>query len=130
MDLESLAKDYYEDALKMISNPSFRSILDHLAKRANVRLATLERIRRENITEMILEPIKGLDSDAYPYEMNPNPSTDDKDTLDLAINLEETRKKFFEAAGSKIEFLIEAADAFERLGDENAENLESLKAYL
>ena len=124
MDLESFSKQFYSQLTSTLSNAAIGPSIERAMQRSAARLTTLERIRRENVTEMILEPIKGLVTEDFPYQEK------QADSLDSAIALEEIRKGFYEKASEKIEFLIEAADAFERLADENADNMDLFQKHL
>lgn len=127
MELESIAAEFYKSASSKTTDAGLGSLLEKLSSRSTKRSKILERVRRENVTEMILEPIAGLDSDSYDLETE-NP--DSKSLLEICIRVEEKRFKFFVEGSTKIGFLIEAADTFERLADENQDNIETLKKKL
>lgn len=124
--LEGQASVFYDEASKVPSSPDTMKVYEGLHERAKKRIVLLERVRRENTTEMILEPITGLDSEQYKPSTSPVPSSE-KDVAVMAMDLERDLSKFYADAAVKVEFLIEAADAFERLGDENQDNLETLE---
>ncbi|MHA2426297.1 MAG: hypothetical protein ACXAEF_16025 [Candidatus Thorarchaeota archaeon] len=127
LELESKSLDFYEGALKLISTDELKSTFQTLKESCTSRISTLERIRRENVTEMILEPIKGLDSGSYVLELDISDSSNDETLSTSAISIEETRKHFYEKGSLKIEFLIEAATAFDRLADENQDNIDLIR---
>ncbi|MHA1481191.1 MAG: hypothetical protein ACTSQZ_07200 [Candidatus Thorarchaeota archaeon] len=127
MELESIAAEFYKFASSKASDADLVNLLEKLVNRSTKRNKILERVRRENVTEMILEPITGLDSDSYNLKTNIPENPDDKSLLGICIGTEEKRFKFFSEGSAKIGFLIEAADTFERLADENQDNVETLK---
>jgi len=59
IDLETRLRDYYQAA-----GDSSR------AADADKRRQNMERVRRENVTEIKLEPIQGLDIDAYTLDLS------------------------------------------------------------
>jgi hypothetical protein len=59
IDLETRLRDYYQG----IGDSS-------RAADADKRRANMERVRRENVTEIKLEPIQGLDIDAYTLDLS------------------------------------------------------------
>jgi hypothetical protein len=123
MELEEKAISFYEE----VRNKSSKS--DHfttLVQRGQKRLKILERVRRENTTEMILEPITGLDPDAYTPEISIPEGSDDKAIQSIAIALEKKLQEFYTDAAVKVEFLIEAAYSLEALADENEGALQNL----
>lgn len=130
IELENEAMAYYRKALESVDNDELKNLLQSLEGSCSKRIETLERIRRENVTEMILEPIKGLDSDAYEIDIDVPESKDDGLICETAIAIEEIRQRFYEKGSVKIEFLMEAATAFDRLADENQDNMSALRLTL
>jgi hypothetical protein len=130
LNLENAASTFYESAIKLIANQTINDLFDKLYQRKQKRIQLLTRVRRENITETILEHITGLTSDDY--ELIPPPSGDinEQELCDLAARMEGIAHDFYNAAAIKIGFLYEAADAFERLSEENNEYKEKLLASL
>jgi len=74
------------------------------------------------VTEMILEPIIGLDSDDYKIETE----IEETKLVETALSVEKTLHSFYSNAAVKIEFLIEASYAFELLAEANERAIESL----
>ena len=127
MDLETSAQHFYENALAFNLESNIQSLVEKFHKRCSTRVKLLERVRRENITEMILEPIEDFESDSYVIVTLIPEGIDSAKISEMASVVEEKRQGFFEKASVKIEFLIEAAEAFERLSEENGDNLNSLR---
>ena len=63
IELESLLAEYYGNAAK--SNENHQSEFESRSKASLKRKKNLERSRRENVTEITLEPIEGLDTANY-----------------------------------------------------------------
>jgi hypothetical protein len=59
------ALDAYMIAIQRAKDPIVKETLGTLLEEAKKKLILMERIRRENITEMILEPITGMDRTDY-----------------------------------------------------------------
>jgi hypothetical protein len=127
LELEHASEEFYMGLHGSAPDSTLKPVLEKILARCPIRVSTLERIRRENVTEMILEPIRGIDSDSFPTAITLPSSADSNDLRSAAKSWEAKRKSFFESASHKIEFLLEAADAFERLADENEENLNKLE---
>ena len=126
----SLAILKYKSVSSKTSDAGLVGLLEKLESRSTKRNKILERVRRENVTEMILESITDLDSDSYSMKTDLPENPDIKSLIGIFIGVEENRFKFFEQGSTKIGFLIEAADTFERLADENQDNVETLKKML
>jgi rubrerythrin len=73
-------------------------------------------IRQELVTEMILEPITGVDSSEYSVTMSE--STEDTPLLQQAIRLEDNMGRFYSSTASLIP-MKEVQRAFLRLAKEN-----------
>jgi hypothetical protein len=84
------------------------------AKETDKRRAKLERIRRENIVEITLEPIDGLDEADYPFDWGDTSESGQKHNESLLA-------QFLADAAPKIN-VLPAQRALERCGQEHANN--------
>jgi len=103
-------------------------LLEELITRGQKRIKTLERVRRENVTEMILEQIEGLDSDAFQIETTVSKGVDDAVIKTSVSTVENTLLKFYTDAAGKLDFLPEAEYAFELLAEKNEDTIKKLEA--
>jgi rubrerythrin len=87
----------------------------------------MEQTRRENVTEMILEPITGLHQEDYEIDVKVLDKMKDVDLLKIALILEESEKKFFHDASSRVS-LPEVARIFQKIAQRKEKNLIKLKA--
>ncbi len=127
LELEAMAAAFYETASAITSTEQLKIPFEaHIQKRLT-RMETLKRLRRENTTEMILEPIHGLQDNEYRVKSECPEGCPDEELLKLASDLEERNQKFYQDAAKKIEFLIEPADIFDRFAEENGDNAQSLR---
>jgi hypothetical protein len=86
----------------------------------------MERTRRENVTEMILEPIAGLDQSDYEIEMKGMDQTEDSDLLKMALILEERERRFFSEVSDKVP-LPEVGRIFRKVAQKKERSLAKLK---
>ena len=104
IELESSLYDYYT----AIGNHDRASASDKRRKK-------LERVRRENVVEITLEPIEGLDEADYALNLD--------DTSDAGQNaVENTASQFYSDVAPKIN-VRQAQRALERCGQDHAELL-------
>lgn len=126
MYLEQESARFYAGAAERAQNGALRQTLADLAEEAQRRLKTLERIRRENVTEMILTPIHDFHSGDYAADFTiPN---GDRALRDAAVAVETVKARYYSDARQRIE-LAEAGRALGRLGrgsQEAADTLASL----
>lgn len=96
-------------------------------------LDLLERTRRENVAEMILEPIRGLSSDDYDLQTAFTPEMSYLDVVKLALKLEERSQEFYANSAEKISGLGEASKPLRKLAKERERyklKLKSLTSFL
>jgi rubrerythrin len=128
LETENNVTSFYESAKDLVKSEELASLFSDLAIRGQKRAKTIERIRRENVTEMILEPITGLDSDTFtPVTAIPE-SPDDKALQGIAVEIENNLNVFYSQTAVKVEFLSEVAYAFELLAEANEEASQSLSS--
>jgi len=128
LDIEGKVSDFYKEIGEHTKDEVLMGLLGDLVTREQKRIKTLERIRRENVTEMILEPIEGLDSDSFGIETDVSRALDDETIKTMATSIENTLQKFYTAAARKIDFLPEAEYAFELLAEKSEEFIKRLEA--
>ena len=91
-------------------------LTEKLARENRTRAATLTRVRQENVTEMILEPIQDLEAEPVEVLTQGGP-----DWLSAAIALEERVGRFYGEAAQKADrVLAEVRRIFERMAKANA----------
>ena len=128
LEQENEAIQFYKSASAHLSNQRLNELFSELVIRGEKRIKTLERVRRENTTEMILEPIVDFDSEKYSIGKAISDSGDDESLRKTATEIETMLENFYITAAKKIEFLSEAAYAFELLAEKNAETKKRLSS--
>ncbi len=127
LQLEERTSSWYATLLEHSNDENVQEISERLRKLSNGRIIVLKRLRSENVTEMILEPIYGLDSANYTIPENQIDDISNPLFKVTAEGIELCLKSFYKAAAKKIDFLSEVAYAFEDLADEVSENIESIQ---
>jgi rubrerythrin len=126
LETESNVGKFYSSLSSMAFSETLTKISASFAVRSQNRITTLERIRRENTTEMILEPIVGLDSEKYTPSTRVPEGANEATIKGIAQDIERKLYDFYGIAAKKIEFLSEAAYAFELLAEKNEDALKQL----
>lgn len=117
---------FYETALDRARGLELKEALKGLWAGANRDRATMEQARRENVTEMILEPIAGLRMEDYEVEVGAIADSGDTEILKKALLLEERDRRFFEDSAGKLP-IPEVARVFRKVAKRKAENLVRLR---
>lgn len=126
MEIEQEAITFYESASGELKDQKLLGQFQDLQKRGLKRIKTLERVRRENVTEMILEPIIGLDSENHKLSTERPSGAEEKDIQELAVNIEKRLHEFYTHAAAKLDFLSEVAYSLELLAEANENAIERL----
>ncbi len=126
LETEEEVNRFYESVINLVKDKTYVTLYQDLLKRGEKRLKTLERVRRENVTEMILEPITGLDSENYNFETEIPKDASEKEIKELAVKIEKGLLEFYIRAAEKIDFLVEAAYSFELLAEANENAIRNL----
>ena len=127
LEIEAEVCELYKALAERSKDAESKQLFKDLDTRGQKRIKTLQRVRRENVTEMILEPIEGLDSDSFRIHS----AILAKDEIALKNHvktIESTLQSFYTAAAKKIDFLPEAEYAFELLAEKNEETVKRLEA--
>jgi rubrerythrin len=120
--LEEALQRYYGQA-KAASEGEQAERFEDFEKKAGKRKQRLVAIRQENVTEIVLEPINGLNM--LDYELLPKTPTSAGEALTQAIALERRVERFYAEAGPKLN-VTEPRRAFAKFAQEAAERLEAL----
>lgn len=125
-ELEEIASNFYEEASKS-AGPELQKLFSELASASKKNKQTIERTRRMEMQEMVLEAITGIDSDNYKVEIAVVP--EEKKNLGKAVEIETKTKKFYEDTTEKLGFLPNVKKTFAKLAAEKGERLKKLQAF-
>ncbi len=128
-ELVGQTENAYKALVEKAKNPVLRETFRSLLKDASKNYSRMEQIRREHVTEMILEPVAGLHRQDYQMDFNITDLAEDVDLLKAALNLEERTRKFFQEASSKIP-LPEVARIFQKMAQKKEKEIDSLRSSL
>ncbi|MHA3964450.1 MAG: ferritin family protein [Candidatus Thorarchaeota archaeon SMTZ1-45] len=128
LEREAKIGSFYSKYTELISNSSLRDAFELLMKEHEKRTRLLNRFRRENVTEMILEPIHDFDSEPFDIEITTPDTPDDSSLQENAIRIEESSQSFFMKASEKTTFLPEVSDEFKRLSTKAEKHISLLKS--
>lgn len=121
IDLEGKLHQYYQNIAA-----ADEAFADY-AKRYGKRKARIAQVRQEHVTEIVLEPITGLDQARY--ELTPDLSVSTRAAMIAeAIRLEQIAEQFYLDTSAKLN-VTEAIRTFQKFAGENAERLEELHSF-
>ncbi len=126
VEMVQQTETFYKTMLQKAKDPVLRAALQVLLEEEEKNYSLVEKTRRENVTEMILEPIAGLHRADYEIEMKGMDQTKDADLLKTALLLEERERRFFSEVSEKLP-LPEAGRIFRKMAQKKERSLAKLK---
>ena len=127
LERKSEIEAFYRKYISQVEESGLKEVFESIQRAQKKRERLLTRFRRENVTEMILEPIHGFESDSYALSSVSETVADDSSLQQVAIRIEESSHSFFLKASKKTTFLPEVSDKFKELSEKAASNIELLK---
>lgn len=121
LNLEKKAIEAYEECLEGDLSYRKREVLEGNARSHRKNLKTLHRMKRENVTEMILEPIHDLESDAFNLE-----SEVSEVGLGRLPLIEQTLLQYLRTCAQKVSFLPSMSQKLEDIARRIAKNVDAL----
>jgi len=102
IEREEKVAHFLAQAAAEAQNQEVAQLLSRLSAGCDRRAQELFRIRRENVAEMILEPVKGMDGAAFLRDLTPAGNVSDADRLRLASLLLGDAERFYLEASSRL----------------------------
>lgn len=127
-ELESQDQEFYEAVAVNPACSGQKQMFDQFAADAKKNVKTVQRTRRENVTEMILEPIKDFVRAPYCEVCQAAPGMTAEDALAAANRLEDRAVRYYTEAAAKIKALPEVARALKLLAKKHKAHRGSLAA--
>jgi rubrerythrin len=121
LEKEDLA--FYTEAASASDSTVWRELFASLAKENKKNMALVQRTRRENVTEMILEPIR--DFTRAPYQIKPEGLAGLESAA--AMSLENRAIRYYRDAAEKMRALPEVARALKTLAKKRGRRLERIE---
>ena len=126
--LETDAAECYNKLVALDACSHIREMLEEFIRDCRKNIQTIQRTRRENVTEMILEPIK--DFTRAPYQIiieNSHVETANSESaLLVAKNLEQNAERYYMEAALKIKALPEVSRALKTIGKKHSAHLKKI----
>jgi len=120
-------EETYKGLVQKAQDSALKETLQLLLGEGKKNRSLMEKTRRENVTEMILEPITGLRQEDYEVSVTVQDRMGDVDLLKAALVLEEREKKFFHDASLKVS-LPEVARIFRKIVQKKEDNIARLQS--
>ncbi|MBC7127349.1 MAG: hypothetical protein ABC585_06475 [Candidatus Methanosuratincola petrocarbonis] len=123
-ELEDVASNFYDEAAKR-GSPNVQKIFSDFANASKKNKQLIERTRRMEMQEMVLEAITGIDSDSY--KTDTATCAEEKKNIEKAIEIESIIKRFYEDSMEKLGFLPNVKRTLGKLAAEKQERIKKLQ---
>ena len=115
-ELEAADEAFYRRAAQNSACVPYKDIFEELVREHKQNEEKILRIRRENVTEMILEPIKDFMSHPFLMESGDVERMDFQAVLQTARKLEIRSEHYYSEAAEKIKALPEVSRELRKIG--------------
>ena len=115
-ELENQDQQFYAVAAQNPACAAYQTLFAELGADAARNLTTVQRIRRENVTEMILEPVRDFARGPFCEACAGAAGMSAAEALEAATRLEARADRYYAEAAEKLKALIEVARSLKALG--------------
>ncbi|MGA2573858.1 MAG: hypothetical protein ABSF36_06655 [Candidatus Methanomethylicaceae archaeon] len=126
IEIEDTTSKFY-DGLSQKALENAKGSICEFSDASKKNKQTLEKTRRMEMQEMILEAITGIDSTNYEAKFE---IPDFAGGANNAVGIEQKASSFYFDASKKLGFLPNAARTLERIGKERESRIEKIRAFL
>ncbi len=126
LEIENQNNEFISAAAGAPSCSDYKNLFEKLTKNSNKRIKDLQRTRRENVTEMILESIEGFTRDPFVYESKDAREMECEKVLQSARAMFERTIQYYQAAAQKLKGQAEVSRSLKTLGKKCKRDLDQL----
>ena len=128
-ELEVQNRDFFSAAAANPACSDMKALFEKLTADGQKNITAVQRTRRENVTEMILEPIQGFTRAPFCEECAGAGSMAKAEALATARRLEERAQRYYAEAADKIKALPEVSRSLKTLAKNHTAHLKALADF-
>ncbi|MGM0530322.1 MAG: hypothetical protein ACQER7_03110 [Bacteroidota bacterium] len=113
--IETENKDFYLKGTSQLPEGEVKSFLYELINEKEKQIKQVQRVRRENVAEMILEPVEGFTRDRFLVNLSDVNTADPGAVVETARKIEERNLNYYREAAKKMKSHPEVASALQQL---------------
>jgi rubrerythrin len=125
-ELELQDLGFYKTLAENPACAEYKQLFEEFAAAIDKNVKNVQRTRRENVTEMILEPIKDFIRAPFCEECVGIDKMNAAEAIDAARRLEDRAVRYYTEAAAKIKALPEVARALKLLGKKHSAHIAKL----
>ncbi|MEN8210202.1 MAG: hypothetical protein ABFR31_00670 [Thermodesulfobacteriota bacterium] len=125
-EIETLDSTFYSGAANNPECADLKSLIEPFIKEIKKNIVIIQRTRRENVTEMILEPIQDFVRAPFCIKEEDAKSMNAAKALETMKTIEQRSLDYYTAASKKMKSLPEVANALRLLGKKHNARLRKI----
>jgi len=125
-EFEIQDSDFYSDSINNPECAELKSLIEPFIKESKKNIVIIQRTRRENVTEMILEPIQDFVRAPFCIEKENAKGMSAVKTLEIMKTIEQRSLDYYTASSKKMKSLPEVANALRLLGKKHNARLRKM----
>ncbi|MCF8040228.1 MAG: hypothetical protein K9K79_13020 [Desulfohalobiaceae bacterium] len=129
-DLETQDHEFYLTASQNPKCTAQTQLFEAFASDLKKNQKVIQRIRRENVTEMILEPVEGLTRSEFCVDLASAKDLDEVSILENARQREDRAKRYYQKAAEQIKAQPEVARGLKQIAKKRDAHLEKLQEFV
>ncbi len=114
--LEKKACDFYQKAIQNPKDTAHKDLFEAFITDANKHIKIIERTRRENVTEMILEPIRDFTRAPFSGDFGQPEGMNTSEIVEAARRMEDQARRYYQTAAEKLKAQPEVSRVLKRIG--------------
>ncbi len=127
LEIENRNIEFISAAAAVPSCTDSKDLFEKLTKNGARRIKDIQRTRRENVTEMILESIEGFTREPFIYESKDAREMERAEALETARAMYEITVRYYKAAAQKLKGQSEVSRSLKTLGKKCKRDLDQLQ---
>jgi hypothetical protein len=125
-EIEIQDSAFYSDAINNPECAELKSLIEAFIKESKKNIVIIQRTRRENVTEMILEPIQDFVRAPFCIKKEDANGMSVAKALETIKTIEQRSLDYYTAASKKMKSLPEVANALRLLGKKHTARLRKI----
>ncbi len=126
-EIETQNKEFYTLAAQNPDCAAHHDLFEQFVREGKKNIQDVQRTRRENVTEMILEQISGFTRDSFKESHEGAESMNAGQAVATALKLEDRAVRYYTEAAQKLKALSEVSRALKTLGKKHTKRYNKLK---
>ncbi len=127
-EIEIQDSAFYSAVLNNPESAGVKSLIESFIKESKKNIVIIQRTRRENVTEMILEPIQDFSSEPFCIKEEDPENMSAEQVLEKIKSVENRSIEYYTAASKKMKSLPEVANALRLLGKKHNKRLNKVES--